>query len=150
MQTDHTQETPQKFNLKFLNYNNNFFMNSNNKFSTNFKSNLFNNPNHNTNQQVPINLNHQEYMIDDNNESFMTNQVNNIDIKSNNLNLLNINETYSLKSFTDPCCEEVYYGKISPRFMLAQSEKEPVNKMFPFIEENVKDDSFDYANLNEE
>jgi hypothetical protein len=80
----------------------------------------------------------------------MTNQVNYIDIKSNNLNLLNINESYSFKSFTDPCYEEVYYGNSSPRFLVTQSEKEPINKMFPIIEDNVNNDSFDYTNLNEE
>ena len=149
-QSRDTDDSPSKYNMKFLNYNKIHFLRAENKF-TNFNSSSTPN-NFNANSNMQNSNHHPDYFIEEN-ENLITNQISHMKIKSNNLMKLNTTESFGGKSFTDPCCEEDnYYSKVYPKFF----ENEPDNRMFPVIEGKNRnycqndENSFDYSNLNDE
>ena len=120
----------ERFNMKFMNRNK-IVLRSENKFSSQYSH-------HKTeSQEMPVE------------EENPTNVVNNITIKSNNLNLIDKMSFSKLRSFTDPPEEEQSFK--SSAFCSPFIQEKFQQRLFPVIENmNHHDDSIDSSNLIEE
>lgn len=140
-----------------MNYNRIQFLTTNNNFSSNFIPSSMINKNNNSNLNLQNNMQnsyHPDYFTEES-ENLKANQINHMKIQSNNLMELNSIESNGHKSFTDPCCEEIYFNKKSSSYIFTSSENEPDNRIFPVIgQKNINfcqnEDSFDNSNINEE